>query len=132
MLFLCSLYDQLCGFLDQLSQGEFRPGGVFLHVHAQFLCHAAAILRVGFVEMHQLTGNGALRHTLHGFGQITEELLLLAGAHQAKQGAGLGAIILTFTQLGKVEAVEVHDLIPSRHKVTHKLFLGVVLGIDLS
>lgn len=82
--------------------------------------------------MHQLTGNDACRRALHGFGQIAEELLLLAGVHRAKQIAGLGEIIRDFTQLGEVEAVEVHNLIPSRHKVEHELFLGIVLGIDLS
>ena len=46
------------------------------------------------------------------------------------QRAGLGVITRAFTRLGEVEAVKVHDLVPGRDKVTHKLFLVVVLGID--
>src|SRR5262245_944839 len=32
---------------------------------------------------------------------------------------------------GQVEAVEVHDLVPRRHEVTHELLLPVVRGVDL-
>ncbi len=40
--------------------------------------------------------------------------------------------ICAFARLGEVETVEVHDLVPGRDKVTHKLFLRIVLCIDLS
>ena len=72
-----------------------------------------------------------LRHTLHGFRKVAEELFLLAGIHQAEQCAGLGVITRAFTRLGDVEAVEVHDLVPGRDEVTHELFLVIVLSIDL-
>ena len=34
--------------------------------------------------------------------------------------------------LVQIKAVEIHNLVPSRHKILHKLFLIVILSIDLS
>lgn len=67
----------------------------------------------------------------NGFGKVAERVYLLAGIHQAEQYAELGVITRAFTRLGDVEAVEVHDLVPCRHEITHKLFLVIVLSIDL-
>ena len=81
---------------------------------------------ISFIKMDKLTHIDELRHALHA-----EQLLLLAGVHQAEQCTGLGAIIRVFMRLGEVEAVEVHDLVPGCGKVTHELFLRIVLCIDL-
>ena len=81
--------------------------------------------------MDKLANNDSLRHALHGISEVAKQLLLLAGIHQAEQIVRLDIIIHTFTRLGDVEAVEVHDLVPGCHEVTHKLFLVVILGIDL-
>jgi len=32
---------------------------------------------------------------------------------------------------GDIESVEVHDLVPGRHKIVHELFRGVLTGVDL-
>jgi hypothetical protein len=71
---------------------EFRPGNVLFHVPAEFFGYTAVVRRVGFVEVNQLSGNDPFRNTLHGFSQITEELFLLAGIHQAEEITGLGVI----------------------------------------
>jgi hypothetical protein len=44
--------------------------------------------------------------------------------------AGPGVITCAFTQLGDFEAVKGHNLVPGGDKVTHELFLVVILGID--
>ncbi|MCH8959583.1 MAG: hypothetical protein IH835_09065, partial [Proteobacteria bacterium] len=40
--------------------------------------------------------------------------------------------MITSLRSGKVEAIEIHDLIPHSNEVTNELLLGVVTPVDLS
>src|SRR5579862_4639932 len=52
--------------------------------------HAGGIRRVRFMEMRKLTPHNHFRHTVHGCGDIAEELLFLAGRHHPEEVARLG------------------------------------------
>ena len=50
-------------------------------------------------------------------------------AHGAPPLEPVDAGLFSF-DLGKVEAVKVHDLVPRSHKIVHELFLRVLASVD--
>ena len=59
------------------------------------LCgYAASIVRIGLVEVDELTHPDALGHAIHRGGDVAEPLLFLVVVHEAEKVAGLGVVVV--------------------------------------
>src|SRR5882757_6023530 len=67
----------------KIAGAEAHPGG-----------DADAIVRIRAIEMRHLSLDDLGRHAIHRGLDVVEQLLLLIGAHQPKQVAGLTVVVI--------------------------------------
>ncbi len=110
--------------LKIVEKGSVRPGcsrhhSMLFHF-LQCLAYTGSLFRLNLFEVAQLSVQNmrfAVQNTFH---EPSEMLMRL----------WINCPQPLMLRSSKVEAVEVHHLIPRRHKVGHELLLGVLTSID--
>ena len=93
---------------------------VLFHIQAKFRGYTATVSCVRVVEVYKLTRVNTAGTSCSAFARLLNNC-----------SCWLIVITCAFTESGNVKAVEVHNLVPRRDKVTHKFFLRIILGVDL-